>query len=34
MFSENLFYSAENIDGAWKHWYDILTKDAGSHTFE
>lgn len=27
MFDQNLYYTSQTIDGAWEHWYNVLTKD-------
>ena len=27
MFGANKYYSAETIDGAWEHWYGVITAD-------
>lgn len=28
MFDQNLIYKSETIDGAWEHWYELITKDS------
>ena len=27
MFDQNLMYKSVTIDGAWEHWYELITKD-------
>lgn len=28
MFDQNLMYKSVTIDGAWEHWYELITKDS------
>lgn len=28
MFDQNLIYKSGTIDGAWEHWYELITKDS------